>query len=135
MMDELKNDLEKDIQEMTLEEKDSQEDYEATMADAAEKRTTDSKAITEKEASKAELEDEMQKNKDSLKATEGENMDAQMHMAELHQDCDWLLTEYDARKEARDNELDALGKAKDVLNGADYSLLQTHMTRRLRRVR
>jgi len=28
------------------------------------------------------------------------------------------------RKEARNGEIDALGKAKDVLNGADYSLVQ-----------
>ncbi len=39
--------------------------------------------------------------------------------------CDWLLKYYDVRKEARASEIDALGKAKAVLSGADYSLLQT----------
>ena len=40
---------------------------------------------------------------------------------DLHADCDFLLENYDLRKEARANEIDALGKAKAVLNGADYS--------------
>jgi len=37
----------------------------------------------------------------------------------LHKDCDWLLQNFDTRKEARADELDALGKAKAVLSGAD----------------
>jgi len=42
----------------------------------------------------------------------------------LHGECDWLLKYYDARKAARAGEVDALGNAKAVLNGADYSLLE-----------
>ena len=38
---------------------------------------------------------------------------------------DWLLKYYDTRKSARDGEIDAMGKAKAVLSGADYSLVQT----------
>ena len=37
---------------------------------------------------------------------------------------DWLLKYYDERKSARTGEIDALGKAKAVLSGADYSLVQ-----------
>ena len=44
----------------------------------------------------------------------------------LHLECDWLITCFDMRKEARDGEIDALGKAKAVLSGADYSLVQLH---------
>jgi len=36
----------------------------------------------------------------------------------------WLLKNFDARKAARSGEIDALGKAKAVLSGADYSLVQ-----------
>merc|ERR1719310_2436525 len=71
MMDGLKADLEKEILEMTMEEKDAQEDYEKTMADAAEKRATDSKAITEKEGSRADLEETLQKSKDEKKGFDG----------------------------------------------------------------
>merc|ERR1719453_2629012 len=131
MMDGLKADLDKEITEMELEEKDAQGDYEAAMKDAAAKRATDSKAITEKEGSKAELEAECQKNKDAKKASESELMETEMYIMELHQDCDFLLENFDARKEARANEIDAMKKAKAVLSGADYSLLETsHSTRR-----
>merc|ERR1712124_117510 len=43
MIDTLVNDVEKEIQEMKLEEKDAQGDYEKFMSDAAAKRAEDSK--------------------------------------------------------------------------------------------
>merc|ERR1719335_1691864 len=124
MMDNLKADLEKEIQEMTFEEKDSQEDYEGMMSDASAKRAEDSKAITEKEGALAGLEAELHDNNDAKASTETEIMATKQYLTTLHADCDWLLENYAARKEARTNEKEALGKAKDVLNGADYSLLQ-----------
>merc|ERR1719386_634271 len=56
MIDLLVADIDKENQVMELEEKDAQKDYEGFMADAQEKRATDSKAITDKEAAKAETE-------------------------------------------------------------------------------
>merc|ERR1719265_1189882 len=56
MMDSLIADLEKEMQEAELEEKDAQGDYEQFTRDAAEKRVQDSKSITEKEGAKAEAE-------------------------------------------------------------------------------
>merc|ERR1740130_1800567 len=47
------------------------------------------------------------------------------YISALHGECDWLLQYFDARKEARAGEIDSLGKAKAVLSGADFSLLQT----------
>merc|ERR1719473_1592311 len=96
MMDSLKADLETEIQEMTLEEKDSQSDYEAMMSDATDKRSTDSKAITEKEGARAELEAELQKNKDAKKGADTELMELKTYIASLHGDCDWLLSNFDA---------------------------------------
>merc|ERR1719359_804942 len=122
MIDLLKADLEKQIQEMTLTEKDAQADYEKFMADAAETRATDSKSITDKEASQAALEEELVSNQEALKGKQVELMETEKYIMELHQECDWLLQHFDLRKEARASEVDALKKAKDVLNGADYSL-------------
>jgi len=132
MMDNLKADLEKEITAMEMEEKDAQGDYEGTMKDAAEKRTIDSEAITQKEKAKADMEAELQKVKDAKKADDGELMATNGYLAELHSDCDWLLENFATRKEARTNEVDALKKAKAVLAGADYSLVQTRVVRRLR---
>merc|ERR1719335_91892 len=56
MMDMMKADLEKSIQENEFEEKDAQAEYELMVKDAAKKRAADSKSIAEKEAAKAEVE-------------------------------------------------------------------------------
>merc|ERR1719261_2295260 len=88
--------------EAEVEEKNAQEEYEKTMKEAAVKRADDTKVATTKE----------------LMATD-------QYISSLHGECDWLLQYFDVRKEARDGEIDALGKAKAVLSGADFSLLQT----------
>merc|ERR1719456_581578 len=116
---------------MEVDEKDAQKDYETFMADASEKRAQDSKAITDKESAKAEAETELQNNKESKKSKTIEAMETAKYISGLHGECDWLLQNFDARKAARSGEIDALGKAKAVLSGADYSLVQT-ATARLR---
>merc|ERR1719225_1770620 len=54
MIDLLIADLDKEMTEAETTEKDAQSDYETAMKDAAEKRTADSKLLSEKEAIKAE---------------------------------------------------------------------------------
>merc|ERR1719188_2284755 len=54
MIDLLVGDLDKEMQEATVMEKDSQKEYEEMMADSAAKRAEDSKALTDKTAAKAE---------------------------------------------------------------------------------
>merc|ERR1719399_1174692 len=114
MMDMLTADLDKEIQTMTVEEKEAQKEYEEFMAASAAKRAADAKSITEKEAAKAGLEAEME-----AAMAKGEQL------KDLHLECDWLLENFEVRKEARAGEVDALKKAKAVLSGADYSLVQT----------
>merc|ERR1719487_1621894 len=119
-------DLDKEMQEATMEEKLAQEEYEELMADSAEKRANDSKAVQEKTAAKANLEAELQSAKDSKDAEEKELLATREYLANLHGECDWLLENFEARKTARAEEIDALGKAKAVLSGADYgSFVQT----------
>merc|ERR1719379_1424494 len=122
MMDSLIGDLEGENTEMTVTEKDAQKDYEKFMADSAEKRAMDSKAITDKEASVAALEEELETNKAALKHKQMALMSTEKAIMELHQECDWLLEKFQLRKDARAGEVEALKKAKDVLSGADYSL-------------
>merc|ERR1712194_422220 len=92
MIDLLIKDLEKELTEATTEEKDSQADYAQLMKDAADKRTTDSMSLSEKQGAKADTESALEDHKGS--------------------------------KEARAGEVDSLKKAKAVLSGADYSLVQ-----------
>merc|ERR1719375_2638743 len=129
MIDLLVADIDKENQVMEVDEKDAQKDYETFMADASEKRAQDSKAITDKEAAKAATEEELQSNKDDKKSKTIEAMETAKYIGGLHEECDWLLKNFDARKAARSGEVDALGKAKAVLSGADYSLVQTGAAR------
>merc|ERR1719203_1337572 len=129
LIDLLIADLDKDNQIMEVEEKDAQKDYEEFMEDSSEKRALDSKAITDKEAAKAETETQLQADEDTKKSKMFEAMETAKYIGGLHEDCDWLLKYYEERKAARSGEIDALGKAKAVLSGADYSLLQVASTR------
>jgi len=121
MIDTLINDVEKENQVMELEEKDAQEDYEKFMEDAKAKRAEDSKSQSDKEGALAETEEELVASKESLKGKQTDLMGVDKELSGLHADCDWLLKYYEARKEARTGEIDAMQKAKDVLNGANYS--------------
>merc|ERR1719282_421766 len=124
MIDLLVADLDKEMQEAEVMETDSQQEYEKFMADSAQKRADDSKSVTDKTAGKAAEEE-------ALQAEEGKKADTTKELAmtleyigSLHGECDWLLKYYDVRKSARTSEIEALGRAKAVLNGADYSLVQ-----------
>merc|ERR1719163_2101582 len=124
MMDMLVADLDKEITEVEVEEKEGQKEYEQFMKDSAEKRALDSKSIEDKESAKADLEAKLLKDKEEKTATTKEAMATHEYLAGVHADCDWLLSNFETRKTARAGEIDALTKAKAVLSGADYSLLQ-----------
>merc|ERR1719238_53005 len=132
MMDALVADLDKEMQTAEVDEKNAQEEYEDFMKDSAEKRAADSKAITDKEAAKAEMESALSKAHDDKQSKTGELMATEESLAGVHGECDWLMQNYEARKEARAGEEENLKKAKAVLSGADYSLLQQTTKRRLR---
>jgi len=132
MMDMLAADLDKETLEAEMEEKDAQEDYEKLMFDCSEKRAGESKAVTDKTSAKAEMETELQNSMDAKDALGTELQATKQYLADLHKECDWLLGNFETRKEARASEIDAMGKAKAVLNGADYSLVQTGERRMLR---
>jgi septal ring factor EnvC (AmiA/AmiB activator) len=132
MMDMLIQDVKKEVQEMEFGEKDAQSEYETMVSAAEEKRTTDKKAVEEKEGVKAGLEEELHKLATEKKSRSEELMDTKMYLSEVHEDCDWLLENYETRKEARANEVDAMKKAKAVLSGADYSLVQIGVRHHLR---
>jgi len=133
MVDLLIADLDKEMTEAETTEKDAQADYETAMKDAAEKRTADSKLLSEKESIKAETEADLEAKTEEKIATSAELMSTMKYISSLHMECDWLLKYFDVRKEVRANEIDALGKAKAVLNGADFSFLQSKVQRFLRR--
>jgi chromosome segregation ATPase len=120
MMDLLIGDIDKEITQMTTDEKESQKEYEEMMQLSAEKRTTDSKSMQQKGAEKAELEADLVTMKGELKSKGKELYLKEGQIKDLHLECDWLVANFDMRKEARAGEVDSLKKAKAVLSGADY---------------
>merc|ERR1711860_46112 len=118
----LLNDLSVQMTEAETVEKDSQADYEALMRDSAEKRTADSKSLSGKQVAKAETEAALESHsEDKATATRG-LAGTNAYIASLHTECDWLLKYATMRAEARTSEIEALGNAKAVLSGADFSL-------------
>merc|ERR1712146_286416 len=129
----LMKDLDKEMTQAELEEKDGQEDYEQYMKDSATKRAEDSKSMTDKQGALADLETGLGQQKEDLASTKKELAATVRYIGTLHNECDFILKYYDMRKEARAGEIDSLEKAVAVLNGADYSLVQLRSTKFLQK--
>jgi len=133
MMDLLVKDLDEEMTIAKTEEKNGQAEYEQTIADAADKRRQDSKSLTDKEAAVADLEGAVEKHTEDKKEATRSLMGTDRFISDLHAECDFLMKYHQVRKDARADEIDSLGKARAVLNGADYSFLQrTQVGRHLR---
>mmetsp|Transcript_79086 Transcript_79086/g.177148 ORF Transcript_79086/g.177148 Transcript_79086/m.177148 type:complete len:738 (-) Transcript_79086:92-2305(-) len=125
MLNMLKADLDKEMQEIEIEEKDGQAEYEKLMADSAAKRAADGKSVADKEGAKADLNAELEKMSTEKKSTVAEAMAKAEYIQDLHLECDWLVANFEVRKEARAGEVASLKNAKAVLSGSDYALVQT----------
>jgi hypothetical protein len=134
MIDTLVKELDTEMTEAETNEKLAQEDYEEMMSDSSDKRAADSKSLADKDAAKGDLSNKLVELGDEHKATIAELMATEKYIGDLHGECDWLLKYFDVRKTARTGEIEALGKAKAVLNGADFGfLLQTKTSKFLRK--
>lgn len=133
MIDTLIKELDTEMTEAETEEKLAQEEYDEFMADSKDKRAADAKSVADKETMKGDTEDQLTKLSDTHKDVLMEIMATDEVITNLHGQCDWLLKYFDTRKEARSGEVDALKKAKAVLNGADFSFVQMRTVRFLHR--
>jgi len=125
MIDTLIKELDTEITEAETNENNDQEEYEEMIADSAAKRAADSKSLAQKGGQKADTEKALVDFEAERTSTAKELMATVEYIGQLHGECDWLIKYFDVRKEARTGEIDALGKAKAVLSGADFSLMQT----------
>merc|ERR1712032_860369 len=86
--------------------------------------TTDVRVLAAKTSAKADAEADLQAHTDAKAAGGQELMATAKYIASLHGECDWLLQYFDVRAEARAGEVESLKRAKAILSGADFSLLQ-----------
>jgi len=121
MINLLREDLVKKITILETDEKEAQSDYEEYVEEVTKKRALDSKTLSDKEGEKAELEASLHEDKETLSDHHNDVSVSQKEIKELHHECDWFLTNFELRRNARIDEVDALSKARAVLSGADYS--------------
>merc|ERR1719375_1728978 len=72
MIDEMIKDVEDDMAEAKRDEAEAQKDYEEDMADAATKRSDDSKLVVTKEGEKAEKTTKLEETKESKRTKKGQ---------------------------------------------------------------
>jgi len=133
MIDTLVNDLTTEMTESEGNEKNAQGDYEEMMGDASAKRAADTKSVADKSSALADGESLLVNKGEELTSTQKELMAVHEYIGQLHGECDWIIKFFTIRSDARLGEIDALGKAKAVLSGADFSLVQRSARRFLRK--
>merc|ERR1719506_3327947 len=121
LLDRLSKDIQDGIADAEHDEKTSQKDYETLMADSQTSRAQKAESITEKEASKADLDLKVENASEKKTALEADLLNIKDYLSKLHAQCDFLVENYDMRKTARETELESLANAKAVLSGADFS--------------
>lgn len=119
------------IHEMSVEmavakhdEEASQESYEKTVGDSSKKRAVYVKNLNSKENIKADYEQLKTKEDNELGASQAASIANKEFDLQLHKECDWLIENFALRRKARTDEADSLARAKAVLSGGDFSLVQ-----------
>jgi len=133
MLDTLIHNVENDLTAAKLEEKMAQRDYEELLADAAQIRADEVTEIARQERMKAYAESDGLELQEARNAEKARLAATQKISEGLHKQCDWLVNNYQLRRDSRRQEIEQLLAGKSVLNGADSSLLQGHVeVKRLR---
>jgi hypothetical protein len=107
-------------------ENDAQKAYEEYITDSNAVNSAAQANIMNKSSSKAQAE------KDKIQATESRDATIQdllllgEHNAALHQDCDFLIKNFEVRQTARADEIESLFNAKAIFSGANFGFLQLH---------
>jgi hypothetical protein len=120
LMDMMVKEVETDMKDAAYEEKTAQKDYQELMSDSEGTRTQKSKAITVNEAAKAQLEMKLLALNEEKTSTTGDLDLVTAYIGDLHVKCDFILQNFDLRKEARTNEVESLKNAKAILSGATF---------------
>jgi len=99
-------------------EKSAQADYETFVKDSNNLIKELSTSITEKTKSKAGAESEKVSAETEKLAAENELVSLSEYKADLHEQCDFILKNFDVRQKARLQEQEAIQEAKGILSGS-----------------
>jgi len=118
LMDKLTKELQMDMSEAGYAEKTAQKEYVELMGETQVSRQQAMKAIVEKKGSKADLESRLVKGKKTGKENFEELTNAHTLVQEIHASCDEVVESFSDRAAAREQELESLKSAKNVIAGA-----------------
>merc|ERR1719160_997812 len=99
-------------------EKSAQADYETFVKDSKALIKELTTAITEKTKTKADAESEKVSAEAEKKSAEEELQALAEVKADLHEECDFILKNFDIRQKARLQEIEAIAEAKGILSGS-----------------
>lgn len=127
----LMQELDKILHDIETEERKLQLNYGFLMQDMKDEREGLVKRFSGLEEELGWASGSLHHDKDDLRYFQQNLKDQERTLATLHADCDWLLNNYQTRKDARVSEIESLKTASLVLKGADVdvSLLQEEQDR------
>jgi hypothetical protein len=120
LMDSIALDLQKDSADAAHDEKTAQSEYVSLMAESQESRAGYLKTLTNTNSAKAELEKKLVTAKEEKQISFEELNNAHTFLGDLHSTCDFVVSNFDMRAQARETELESLKSAKAVLAGATF---------------
>jgi len=126
MIQEIINDAKKMEADATRAEAEAQKAYEDLVTDTNASIEEKTKSQVNKVEEKAKAEENLQQAITDKEAALLELEELSNYNAELHQNCDFIMKNFEIRQTARDEEIEALKQAKSILSGAKFiQYLQT----------
>jgi len=116
-------DLELQSAAATKDEELAQEDYEQSLAETNTKRVADSNLLTDLKTGMSDLDGSDLEQKGDKREQEKKLSVLVSYRASLHKDCDWLMQNFDTRKELRAQEVESLQRSMAALSGAASGFL------------
>jgi hypothetical protein len=124
ILDNIANNLQKDIVAGKKAEEKNQLEFEQQKASLLESKDKLMKKLTSIEDLKATNSADRSQAETDKSNTEGELGGQKKYLASIKEECDWLLEKFDDRASKRSSEMDGLVRAKELLSGA--ALVQRH---------
>lgn len=124
IMDEMKHDVEMELAEVHHDEEEQQADFDQLTKDTNAAEKDKKKEITAKKESKAKIDELIAIRKKALDGYADAVTIVSEKLKALHDQCDFLLENYDDRKKKRAQEIDGLSSSEAVLRGAKLDLAQ-----------
>ena len=114
----LKADVQKQTSMLVSEDSIGQSEYENLVKNSNQKKMADNRSLGSKQAAKAELEADLQRSREGLRSSNQVLTALDEEIRNLHQQCDFLLKNFDLREDARRAEKRSLTRAQAVLQAA-----------------